>query len=33
MFVELYVVSQKNEYQNGIRNWSVFELYLKAESE
>ena len=32
MFVELHVVSQKNEYQNGIRIWNVSELYLETES-
>ena len=32
MFVELQVVSQKNEYQNGVRVWNVYELYLETES-
>ena len=31
MFVELYVTSQKNEYQNGISVWNVSELYLETE--
>ena len=30
MYAELYVVSQKNEYQNGIRVWNVSKLYLET---